>query len=141
MSTSKETSSRDLGWPLEQLVSELGLRQQPAKGSTEGEVDHELELAAKACRLMNLVQLNASQNDRSNLFPSKAVLVPVARGKELDFKKGDAFALHLLCEHHKGWHIPKEAEKKTVPRVLGPEVLQKPHLQLCLEVIKSTGCC
>eukprot|EP00808_Paulinella_micropora_P025843 g78559.t1 len=143
MSTSKETSSRDLGWPLEQLVSEVELRrQQQAKGSTEGEVDRELELAAKACRLMNLVQLNASQNDRSNLFPSKAVLVPVARGKELDFKKGDAFALHLLCEHSKGWHIPKEAEKKTVQRELGPELLQKlaPHLQLCLELIKSTGC-
>eukprot|EP00808_Paulinella_micropora_P022380 g27520.t1 len=125
MSTSKETSSRDLGWPLEQLVSEVELRrQQQAKGSTEGEVDRELELAAKACRLMNLVQLNASQNDRSKLFPSKAVLVPVARGKELDFKKGDTFALHLLCEHSKGWHIPKEAEKKT----------------LCLELIKSTGC-
>eukprot|EP00808_Paulinella_micropora_P012037 g66610.t1 len=142
MSTSKETSSRDLGWPLEQLVSEVELRrQQQAKGSTEGEVDRELELAAKACRLMNLVQLNASQNDRSKLFPSKAVLVPVARGKELDFKKGDTFALHLLCEHSKGWHIPKEAEKKTVQRELGPELLQlAPHLQLCLELIKSTGC-
>eukprot|EP00808_Paulinella_micropora_P027582 g61451.t1 len=143
MSTSKETSSRDLGWPLEQLVSEVELRrQQQAKGSTEGEVDRELELAAKACRLMNLVQLNASQNDRSKLFPSKAVLVPVARGKELDFKKGDAFALHLLCEHSKGCHIPIEAEKKTVQRELGPELLQKlaPHLQLCLELIKSTGC-
>eukprot|EP00808_Paulinella_micropora_P012890 g25800.t1 len=142
MSTSKETSSRDLGWPLEQLVSEVELRrQQQAKGSTEGEVDRELELAAKACRLMNLVQVNASQNDRSKLFPSKAVLVPVARGKELDFKKGDTFALHLLCEHSKGWHIPKEAEEKTVQRELGPELLQlAPHLQLCLELIKSTGC-
>eukprot|EP00808_Paulinella_micropora_P014475 g14577.t1 len=143
MSTSKETSSRDLGWPLEQLVSEVELRrQQQAKGSTEGAVDRELELAAKACRLMNLVQLNASQNDRSKLFPSKAVLVPVARGKELDFKKGDAFSLHLLCEHSKGWHIPKETETKTVGRQLGPELLQKlaPHLELCLELIKSTGC-
>eukprot|EP00808_Paulinella_micropora_P002037 g56444.t1 len=146
MSTSKETSSRDLGWPLEQLVSEVELRrQQQAKGSTEGEGDRELELAAKACRLMNLVQLNASQNDRSKLFPSKAVLVPVAHGKKLDFKKRDAFALHLLCEHSKGWHIPKEAETmpKIVQRELGPELLQKlaPHLQLCLELIKSTGCC
>eukprot|EP00808_Paulinella_micropora_P006377 g63019.t1 len=143
MSTSKKTSSRDLGWPLEQLVSEVELRrQQQAKGSTEGEVDRELELAAKACRLMNLVQLNASQNNRSKLFPSKAVLVPVARVKEIDSKKGDAFALHLLCEHSKGWHIPKEAEKKTAQRELGPELLQKlaPHLQLCLELIKSTGC-
>eukprot|EP00808_Paulinella_micropora_P020740 g14005.t1 len=142
-STSKENSSPDLGWPLEQLVSEVELRrQQQAKGSTEGEVDRELELAAKACRLMNLVQLNTSQSNRSKLFPSKEVLVPVACGKELDFKKGDPFALHLLCEHSKGWHIPKEAEKKTVQRELGPELLQKlaPHLQLCLELIKSTGC-